>query len=604
MARKQVRVAFPMLFRIVVLAGALVPISCGSQLVTSGDNAPGADPGTMSPDERFDLAKAHYAQRMAASPSGTVSGTVLGLDNAPLADISVRIGKATTTTDHAGHYTLVDIPTGNQVVTFEHPSYVLSQRPALVVPSYAPPVNVNLLARSAPQRIDADRGGTITQGPLTLHFEPNDLAFVNGRPVHGQIDVMVTAIDPRVPGHIIASPARLEGIAVTGDQVGLISYGMAEIEVSQNGEKLQVRAGESVTAAMNVTGLGPKADSIPLWHLDTELGLWVQEPVPSSFANTNLPRVGMAVVRQGLGGELVATTELPHFSQWNWDSVMGGTCTILSIPSSVKVGALRVIGTDASGVVDTAMSTAWTVNAQCLATGTAASGYGNKCLGNSPSGGSGFGLETTFKYQAQALGGTTWCDLRVGINGAQKTVLKGRDVSDWLTTYMKDDLNAWCGQPPPASGVIRGTIDLVYPSALPLNRIALVVVGSTCPGIGDLAPYTSGVAADRGFNTFAVVGGGDPGFAAMRANTLSTSSTLNRDLDRDGKTEGLDNCPANSSSQVDTNANGIGDACESWCIIPLDDPFSAFFDYDQDGIDDSCDNNYTVFNPSQYVPTF
>jgi Thrombospondin type 3 repeat len=310
-------------------------------------------------------------------------------------------------------------------------------------------------------------------------------------------------------------------------------------------------------------------------------------------------------VQQGFAGELVATTELPHFSQWNWDVTRGAACTQLSIPSSVQLGAVRVIGTDSTNNIDTSVN-AWTVNAQCLPPkGSGAGGYLTLCLGNSPSGGGGFGLGTTFKYQAKAINGNTWCDLQVAVKGGvAKTALSGQDFNDWLAIYGYNDINAFCGNPPP-TGVIKGTIDLGNPVAsAPKNKVVVLATSGSCPGIGDLSPYNSGVAPGRDLDTFNVVGGGDPGFAAMRANVLNPTATINQDFDRDGKAEGVDNCPANSSSQVDTNKNGIGDACESWCNIPLSDPFSTFYDFDQDGIDDSCDNNYTVFNPSQYIPTF
>jgi hypothetical protein len=529
----------------------------------------------MTPDERFELMKQHYMQRIAGTPTGVISGSVLSIDDKPLVGVSVRVEDRTTVTDSFGRYSLPGIPVGNHVVTFDDPQYVLTQRPALVLPAYVPAVDVNLLARSAPQQLDADDGGVVSDGLLTLTFEPNDLAFLDGQPVHGKIDVMMTTVDPRMPSHIAAAPARLEGIDLGGNQVGLTSYGMAEIEVFQNGKQLQVRPGQSVTASMNISGLAPSVDSIPLWHHDTNLGLWVREPgVGGSFASG--PRVGMAVVEQDLEGKLVATTQLPHFSRWNWDVTNGATCTTFAVQSKVILNAFRIVSTTPTGDLDDL----WTMNAQCLPPrGNAASGYATTCIGDSPSGGAGFGGNTYFKYQAE-VNGSTWCDLTVAVNGVPETIMEGEYINSWLTTYGYDDTNAWCGTPAPGSGVILGPVDLAYPPMLTPNRVSLTVVGSSCP-------------------MFIPTTGNDPGFAAIRMNALSSSWA--RDVDRDGVLEGADKCPSNSSSQTDTNNNRIGDACESWCNVPLTDPYSAYYDYDQDGVDDLCDNRYTTFNPSQYI---
>lgn len=235
--------AWSRLFCSALLAGLAVQVSCvgepspPAEPEDDGESAPSApSPEALTPDERFAAVREHYLNRIASSPTGTVAGTVRGLDDTPLAGVAVRIGKHATVTDANGHYAVPEVDVGNQVVTFEHPQYVTTQRPSLVVPSYAPAVDVSLIARSTPQHINADRGGVVSAGPLALTFEPDDLAFLDGRPVHGQIDVMVTAVDPRIARHIEAAPARLEGIDVKGNQVGLFSYGMAEIEVSQAGQ--------------------------------------------------------------------------------------------------------------------------------------------------------------------------------------------------------------------------------------------------------------------------------------------------------------------------------------------------------------------------------
>lgn len=549
----------------------------------------------MTPGERTELLKKHYAQRVASSPAGTVSGVVLSADDEPLGGVSVQVDTLTTVTDPSGHYSLAGVPVGSHLVNFTHPQYVFTQKPVFVMPAQEPRVDANLLARSAQQHLDADKGGTISQGRLTLTFSPNVMAFSDGTPVHGQIDVSVTVFDARQPRHIIASPARLEGIDINGNQVGLISYGMAEIEAFQGTQRLQISPGQIVMASMDVTGVGPSVDSIPMWHHDTTLGLWVQEGAGAGTTSGGnaVGRVGAggsALIEEHADGTRVATAALPHFSSWNWDLsngvINGSSCTVVRVPYSYSASGpvtnFRAIGTDASGNIDTS-SFAWTINSQCdmpRLNSTA-------CATDSPSGS--WGSSVWFKYQAQING--TWCDLSVQVEtspSVSKTVLQGADINNWLTEYgVAGATGTWCGIPAPAStGFILGPKSVSgFPNPLPAARVQLLVTGSSCNSL--IGPQAATVSGDSGFQT-------------MAANAASGS----QDIDRDGIKDSQDNCFGNSSGQVDSDGNGIGDACESYCNIPLNDPNSTFYDFDQDTIDDLCDNRYTTFNPSQYVPTF
>lgn len=554
-------------FLVFAVLGCSILASC-----TAGSRGPeGSDPALGNEDkgptlvglgseERVESLMMRYKQRIALSPSSAVTGRVLSLTDEPLGGVTVRIRDRTGVTDELGRYSITDVPVGGHVVTFEHPRYVLTQRSVTVHPASNPQVDGVLLPRSKSHRLDVDRGGTIKEGALTLHFEPNDLAFRDGRPVHGEIEVVATVIDPRKPGHIFAAPARLEGIDPSGVQVGLVSFGMMEVELFQGAEIVQVRPGQTVTTSMIIDGLDPTGSSIPMWHLDTDLGLWVQE------------RGVFARVQNDVTGALVATAELPHFSAWNIDGVADSTCTVLQVPASQPITTLRVVSTDAAGTIDNY----WTINAQCNL-----SARGASCVANSPSGT--YGAGTYFKYQAMV--GQAWCDLTVSLGTSEKTTLRGSDINAWLSANGRTP-GSWCGGPTPW-GYLNGSYSL-QPSSLPSNRVSFIVTTSSCPSL------VGGRTANLG----------DPGFNAMALNSLSADPAISRNIDRDSALDSVDNCPARSAAQTDANQNGLGDACEPWCSVSPDDPNAPLFDWDGDGIDDLCDNRYTTFNPSQYVPSF
>jgi len=514
--------------------------------------------------------------RLSAAPNGTVTGRVSDLDDSPVPGVVVRIGSQEAKTDANGDYTFHDIPIGNYVVSFEHPDYVFVQRPVMVEPYADPSVEGRLLHRKQAHKLNVDVGAHIEEWPLALDFEPGDLIFEDGLPVHGDVDVVVTPVDPRQKGHLSAAPARLEGITVSDHHVGLFSYGMLEVEIFQGTRRVQVRPGETVRVTLDLRDdfnnmhLG---DTIPMWHHDTNSGVWVQE------------RGLDAAVKRQNDGTLVAVAELPHFSAWNYDTDVDATCGVVPIPTNTQLSGFRIIGTDAAGNIDQSKY-AWQFTSQCQVR----SNLGAYCITNVPTGT--YGGSVYFKFQAQMQNSPQWCDLDVPLNTSSKVVFQGSDVNTWLSNQTPPKTpGSWCGIETPTIGYGQ-YIDKAYtlgnfPATLPQNNVRFGVANTTASCVNAL----------MGSNVVQ----GDSGFAAMRTNSLSL--TYKNDFDRDGANDGSDNCSARSGVQTDSNANNIGNICEPGCYVPANDPYASWYDYDGDGVDDLCDNNQYVYNPAQYAPT-
>ena len=67
---------------------------------------------------------------------------------------------------------------------------------------------------------------------------------------------------------------------------------------------------------------------------------------------------------------------------------------------------------------------------------------------------------------------------------------------------------------------------------------------------------------------------------------MGNECDTNRDSDRDGVQDNLDNCPSKANAeQADHDGDGTGDACDA--------------DDDSDGVSDNSDNCPLVANPSQ-----
>jgi hypothetical protein len=494
-------------------------------------------------------------------------------DGAPIAGVTVKVGGQTSVTDEEGAYALSDVPVGSYVVSFEHPEYVFAQRRMTIELGDEAWMVQELLPRSAHYVIKAEEGAIVKEGPLTLEFEPQDLVIERDQsPVKGDVEVVVTAIDPRVEGHIEAAPAELEGLTASGEQVGLFSFGMLEVELFQGGKKVNVRRGETVKTSFDITKGIPLAagETIPMWHHDTELGIWVEEQ-------------GTTAVVEEQGRALVAVAELPHFSAWNYDFLSDGICAPLVVPASMNISRVRVISTDANGNVATGTNGYgyqhyWSVSFDCAAL----TGRSTRCVVNVPAGT--YSSEVYFKIQVLPTGGSTWCDLTLALNGQQKVVWTRQDVNTYVANNQLPTSGSWCGNQRPTAPYAQGDYNFTLGQyTLPTNRISFgTPVSSTCAGVGAQA--------------LAQV---DSGFSALASNAAVAAYTY--DFDRDNIGDNTDTCIANTSSaQTDSDANGIGDMCEGICYVPASDPMAQWYDFDNDGVDDYCDNLWSTYNPSQY----
>lgn len=505
-----------------------------------------------------------YTQRLIDSPPTEMAGIVTSLDGAPIEGVKVTLGDHEALTDAAGEYRIDGVEVGSYVLGFDHPDHVFAQRRVTIEqpePGWLPQ---RLMPRSRPQRVNAEAVTVIRQGPLTLEFEPGDLEFERTRgDVHGPIDAVVTVIEPGVLGHLDAAPAELEGLTVDGAQVGLFSYGMVEVELSQAGQKINVRRGQTVKASMVVSDSAtPPGDAIPMWHHDTTLGIWAQER-------------GVDAQVEKRRGIRLAIAELPHFSAWNYDSINDGVCAPFVVPAKTNVTRVRVTSTFNTGVEDGI----WSMSFDCAT----ASGLSTRCGINVPAGN--FGSEVYFKIQAQTQGSTGWCDLNLALNGNLKGVWSRSDVNTYLANNNLSGAS-WCGTMKPTGPWVMGNFAFPLSETSRPNNIAVF-------GVPQSSPNCSVVIGAN------AVGNSDPGFSSMAANAVSPA--YKNDYDADGIADKSDKCIGNKSpDQSDGDGDGYGNLCEKACYVAPSTPNAVWYDADADGIDDYCDDKWNGYNPSQY----
>jgi uncharacterized delta-60 repeat protein len=152
---------------------------------------------------------------------------------------------------------------------------------------------------------DAAAGGSVVgEDGVSSTLPPNALVHANGQSATGAVNVAMTPIDVSGP-EIGAFPGEFAGILPDGETTPIVSFGTAELIVSQNGEELQLAPGVNAVIELPIYGQGAAIDDeIPLWSLDEQTGLWVHE--------------GIGIVVQGPSGPALRGS-IGHLSWWNAD---------------------------------------------------------------------------------------------------------------------------------------------------------------------------------------------------------------------------------------------------------------------------------------------
>jgi outer membrane biosynthesis protein TonB len=153
------------------------------------------------------------------------------------------------------------------------------------------------------KKFNANEGVIIEVNGATVTIPESSLEKSDGSDYNGTVDISVVylsptespAMEPLMPG------ADLMAIANDGDTVPLISYGMVNVEMSdEDGNPLQLKDGCEAYLKYPAPKGFTSHDTIPLWYFNEESGLWVEEGYTT---------------RQG--EEYVGSVR--HFTWWNCD---------------------------------------------------------------------------------------------------------------------------------------------------------------------------------------------------------------------------------------------------------------------------------------------
>ena len=199
------------------------------------------------------------------------------------------------------------------------------------------PLDVVLLERSAPQTFDAGSGGTLTDANgASLKIEPNSFVDSNGAAISGDVSVSITPVDVSNPQVLAAFPGEFTGIEETnGMETAIVSLGTVEYVFTQNGAPVQLSDGSTAEIELPIfSTANPQTgerialgDSIELWSLTEDTGIWLQEGFGTVVVNTDSP-TGLA---------LRATVS--HFTWWNCDISVNRATVDVTVTGTTDTGA-------------------------------------------------------------------------------------------------------------------------------------------------------------------------------------------------------------------------------------------------------------------------
>ncbi|MFB6351608.1 MAG: PKD domain-containing protein [Bradymonadaceae bacterium] len=225
----------------------------------------------------------------------------------------------TETTDEHGRAGFIDLPTGKPLVFQANKEGYATQIARLQLPknTTTAPVMIRMQRTGKEVKVAAiEKGGEVKGNDgARLQFPPDAVVDSDGNPVTGTITVEFTNFDVSDWPGIGTFPGSFLGLRPDGEISQILSAGAMEVNLRQNGERLQIQPGKTVDMEIPAYAEGLAMDQeVPLWSLDESTGIWVEEgslePVESEASPTG----------RALRGEVT------HFTTWNGDWPLTTPC--------------------------------------------------------------------------------------------------------------------------------------------------------------------------------------------------------------------------------------------------------------------------------------
>ncbi|MBN1971067.1 MAG: hypothetical protein JXR48_03520 [Candidatus Delongbacteria bacterium] len=248
---------------------------------------------------------------------GVVSGEVYDAYNFPLGGVTVSCQYGTTTTNENGWFVLNFGESVKTDITLElqKEDYITTYKTIDFTNNSVVHVGEVAMMNAVQENFTSSIGsGDLYAGSGIANFESNLFVDQSGNPYDGEVYVEFNSVNADNPNYLDIFPGSFVGETTSGTNVQLISIGIMSVSITgENKQELKIADGKTATIKLQKPlGMSDRdlPNEIPMWHLDEETGIWIEE--------------GVSVLNENGYYE----TEVSHFSTWNWDIPMEETCII------------------------------------------------------------------------------------------------------------------------------------------------------------------------------------------------------------------------------------------------------------------------------------
>lgn len=269
-------------------------------------------------------------------PMDTVEGAVRTPAGDAVGGATVLVSGQTATTDANGRFTL-DVPSTGAPLDVLVRSVDYSVGHTRLDPG-ARVAHVTVLPLQREQ-VDISGGALFEAADgVAIDFAPGSVVDADGNPVSGPITVAWSLLNSRES--IAAAPGLMKA-QQGSSEIELESFGMVDVQLSQNGRPLNLGSPVTLSWPLADTADFEDGETVPLWHFDEDAGLWTREG-------------------DGLVADGTFTAEVPHFSWWNADIPASTTCIeghVYGLDGQpVNAGVVRADGVDYMGTSSASIS--------------------------------------------------------------------------------------------------------------------------------------------------------------------------------------------------------------------------------------------------------
>ena len=235
-----------------------------------------------------------------------LGGEILNEAGQPVKDALIEFGNKTTITDENGVFLVrnATVSENRAYVTATKSGYFHGSRTMIVQEGKTHYAHIRLLENASIHSFDSRESGMVQFDNVMLAFPPNSVMLKDGGAYEGEVNVSAKYLNPTDENISEIMPGDLLGIAETGEEMVLATYGMMAVELTgTDGEALQVAENTAIEMLMTVPDalIGGAPAIIPLWYFDEVEGIWKEE--------------GEAILEGG-----VYRGTVTHFSFWNCDA--------------------------------------------------------------------------------------------------------------------------------------------------------------------------------------------------------------------------------------------------------------------------------------------